>query len=416
MARHWQRGRPFILLVLLIVGLALTVRWLPPLVKSAQATQLARSALPGRSQPTPLAPALPGTLRFAAIGDYGGGGQAEAAVAALVASWNPDFVITQGDNNYPAGEATTIDPHIGQFYHDYIFPYTGSYGAGAAENRFFPALGNHDWITAGAQPYLAYFTLPGNERYYDFVRGAVHFFAVDSDSHEPDGITASSTQALWLQTALAAAPEPWKLVYFHHAPYSSSAHGSNTTLQWPFAAWGATAVLAGHDHSYERILMDGFPYFVNGLGGYTIYAFGAPVAGSEARFNSDFGAMLLEATETQLTFQFITQAGVLVDTFSLTAPVTLTPTATATPTDTPTATATPTPLPCCDFNGDGEQDVIDVQIAAVVWMTPNPHYDFNGNGVVDIYDIGVVVAAWKMPLATPIVSQADESNHRRHVA
>ncbi len=60
--------------------------------------------------------------------------------------------------------------------------------------------------------------------------------------------------------------------------------------------------------------------------------------------------------------------------------------------------------------------MIDVQIAAVVWMTPNPHYDFNGNGVVDIYDIGVVVAAWKMPLATPIVSQADESNHRRHVA
>ena len=187
----------------------------------------------------------PGTLRFAVIGDYGGGGQAEAAVAALVTSWNPDLVITLGDNNYPAGEATTIDPHIGQFYHDFIFPYTGSYGAGATENRFFPATGNHDWMTGALQPYLDYFTLPGNERYYDFGRGAVHFFAVDSDSQEPDGITDSSTQALWLQNALAAAPEPWKLIYFHHAPYSSAAHGSNTTLQWPYAAWGATAGMSG---------------------------------------------------------------------------------------------------------------------------------------------------------------------------
>ena len=80
----------------------------------------------------------------------------------------------------------------------------------------------------------------------------------------------------------------------------------------------------------------------------------------------------------------------------------------------PTATDMPTPLPCCDFNGDGEQDVADIQIVAAAWMSPDARYDFNGNGVVDIYDIGVVVAAWKMPLTTPIVSQADKANHRRY--
>jgi hypothetical protein len=65
-------------------------------------------------------------------------------------------------------------------------------------NQFFPTLGNHDWYTPGAQPYLDYFHLPGNERYYDFVWGPVHFFAIDSDENEPDGVNQSSVQAKWL--------------------------------------------------------------------------------------------------------------------------------------------------------------------------------------------------------------------------
>ena len=27
-------------------------------------------------------------------------------------------------------------------------------------------------------------------------------------------------------------------------------------MQWPYTAWGATAVLSGHQHSYERINRD----------------------------------------------------------------------------------------------------------------------------------------------------------------
>src|ERR1043165_2715467 len=57
------------------------------------------------------------------IGDYGSGTTNELAVANLVKSWNPDFIMTVGDNNYPYGEASTIDQNVGQFFHDYIFPY-----------------------------------------------------------------------------------------------------------------------------------------------------------------------------------------------------------------------------------------------------------------------------------------------------
>ena len=90
-------------------------------------------------------------IRFAVIGDYGTGLQDEGDVAALVDNWQPDFVITTGDNNYPSGASETIDAHIGQFYHAYIYPYLGTFSPGADVNRFFPSLGNHDWDTSAAQ-------------------------------------------------------------------------------------------------------------------------------------------------------------------------------------------------------------------------------------------------------------------------
>ncbi len=288
-------------------------------------------------------PQTPASVRFAVVGDYGWQGQPEADVSSLIHSWNPDMVITTGDNNYDSGAASTIDQNIGQYYHDYIYPYTGGYGSGAPFNQFFPTLGNHDWDTTGAAPYLSYFTLPGNERYYDYVQGPVHFFVVDSDPREPDGITSSSTQGLWLQGRLAAATEPWKLVYFHHPPYSSgSSHGNTPALQWPFQAWGATAVLSGHEHNYERIIINNFPYFVDGLGGRSIYGFGAPIAGSVVRYNANYGAMLVDASSSSITFKFYARPipGTLIDTYTINAP-----TATPTSTPSPTWTATQTPIP-----------------------------------------------------------------------
>src|SRR4029077_2269178 len=68
---------------------------------------------------------------FAIIGDYSAGTPARD-VSNLVKGWNPDFIITTGDTNYPDGQASTIDANIGQYYHEFISPYLGSYGAGSA--------------------------------------------------------------------------------------------------------------------------------------------------------------------------------------------------------------------------------------------------------------------------------------------
>lgn len=257
------------------------------------------------------------TISFAVIGDYGQAGQGEADVARLVTGWNPDFIISAGDNNYDSGAAKTIDENVGQYYHNYIYPYTGAYGPGAKFNKFFPTLGNHDWITSDASPYKEYFHIPGNKRYYDFIQGPVHFFMLDSDPNEPDGILETSTQALWLKNTLAGSTSPWNIVILHHPPFSSGRHGPTVALQWPFKAWGVDAVLAGHDHTYERLLEDNLPYFVDGLGGATIYEFRVPVPGSQVRYNADFGALRVQASDSTVKFEFINRNGVVIDTFTL---------------------------------------------------------------------------------------------------
>ena len=59
------------------------------------------------------------------------------------------------------------------------------------------------------------------------------------------------------------------------------------------------------------------PYFVNGAGGFSLYAFHAPVAGSAVRFNGDNGAMLVEVDQNAATFRFFTRGGSLVDTHTV---------------------------------------------------------------------------------------------------
>jgi len=275
-------------------------------------SELLRLALP-KVEPPPK-----GTVRFAVIGDYGSGNHIERQVAQMVESWKPDFIATVGDNNYPIGEAKTIDQNIGKFYHAYISPYRGRYGTGAMQNRFVPIIGHRDWDSPiGLQPYLDFFTLPGNERYYDFVWGPVHFFMLDTDEREPDGASASSIQGRWLERKLEQSKARWKLVFAHHAPYSSGRVPAFQHMRWPFKAWGTDAVLSGYYHVYERLLVGDLPYFINGLGGAFISGFGETDRNSQFRYDENNGAMLVDAGDAQITFRFVNRDGRLVDEYVL---------------------------------------------------------------------------------------------------
>ena len=136
-------------------------------------------------------------LACSAIGDFGRTTPYATGTAKIVLGWAPDFVVTAGDNTYTGGG---YDQDVGLFYHSLIGNYQGTHGKGAKTNRFWPSLGNHDHDSA----YEAFFTLPGNERYYDFVEGDVHFFMINSNKGEPDGTSPDSVQGQWLKAHLAA--------------------------------------------------------------------------------------------------------------------------------------------------------------------------------------------------------------------
>ncbi|MBE3134684.1 MAG: metallophosphoesterase, partial [Acidobacteria bacterium] len=266
-------------------------------------------------------------LRFAVITDYGKDNPPEADVAALVKAWNPDFIVTAGDNNQGSGWGGTpegIDPNVGQYYSDYIGNYQGAYGPGSETNRFFPAMGNHDYNTTdGYSAFTDYFTLPGNERYYDFAFGPARFFVLNCASlggYEPDGISRTSVQAMWLHDTMGASTSPWNFVILHDSPYTSSdRHGSNPEVQWPYGPWGADAVVSGHVHVYERLEIGGLTYLVAGVGGDSWATFGTPIPGSIVQYTGDQGAMLVEVGTALTRIRYYTRTGLLQDDFTLVA-------------------------------------------------------------------------------------------------
>jgi len=260
---------------------------------------------------------------FANIGDFGNAsnGTALADVANLVKSWGPAFIVTNGDNIYNSDDYATV---VGTHYGAYIT-------SDLQTNKFWPALGNHDYNDASLADFQSYFTLPNNERYYDLIRNGVHFFIVNSSlpslggtSPEADGVTSSSIQGDWLRLSLAVSSARWRVVIVHDPPYTDHTPDfpGHAVLRWPYKAWGADVVISGDGHTYQRYEVDGLPYLVNGLGGAIISSFQATPNANDAirqfKYNENYGAIKGTISCNTLTFEFINITGTVVDTLTLT--------------------------------------------------------------------------------------------------
>ena len=291
-----------------------------------------------------VAPAAVTPVTFAIIGDFGVNDANEQAVADIVAAHNVDFVITVGDNIYSSSNYATF---VGTYYGSFI---------GLTPKKFFPALGNHDLDDVCGVDcntgYLNYFgpTLPGagvtstntsgSNNYYDFVQGPVHFFVLDTEHiSSTSSPNTSGAQYLWLQAQLPASTSLYNVVIVPQTPYSSSSLHSGVGpdggasleyLQWPFEAWGATAVFSGDEHNYERLMRDDnadateLPYIVTGNGGRVLNGFDTPaVTGSQVRLQQ-FGAVIATADGSGITFEERTvgggSLGTLSDTVTVDAP------------------------------------------------------------------------------------------------
>jgi hypothetical protein len=217
-------------------------------------------------------------LRFWAVGDVAKQTLQQAAVRdaylqhkgnAPVHGW-----IMLGDNAYNNGLDQEYQLGFFNFYQQQVLPNT----------VLWPVVGNHDYAnnytlrTTYQIPYLDIFSLPkngecgglpsGNERYYSFNYGNVHFINLDSYGLEQvNGTwygladTAFSPQVNWLKADLLANTMPWVIVSFHHPPYCMGTHNSDiegdlvalrTYLNPILERYNVDLVLNGHCHTYQR--------------------------------------------------------------------------------------------------------------------------------------------------------------------
>jgi uncharacterized protein (TIGR03382 family) len=276
---------------------------------------------------------VPGTRRvhFAAVGDFGTGGEQQKAVFARMASARPELLVALGDNAYASGTEAELQNNL-------FAPMASLLPA----VPFFPVAGNHEYVTDQSQPYLDNFYLPdessGTERYYSFDWGHVHFVGLDSSCAIGLASKARCTlaaQKAWVEKDLAQSDAAWKVVYFHHPPWSSGAHGSQLTMRREFdplfQKYGVDLVLSGHDHNYERshpMVGDevaaagkrGIPYLVVGGGGANLRDFttSSKPSWSAVRNNSDYGFLNVDVIEGTLTAKLQTIDGKVADSFTLT--------------------------------------------------------------------------------------------------
>lgn len=241
---------------------------------------------------------------FNAVGDLGDPGTNTDAVAAAVIADNPEIFFALGDLTYNDDFAADFGVNYQSFLD--------------AEN-VVPVPGNHDVIGGDLDAFKAYFdaVIGNNGQNYEVAFGPLHILVYNSE--DTGNIDVNSAQAEWLRAKLLLSTARWKIVLMHRPPFSSgTTHGSTAALQLPFKAWGADVVLAGHEHNYERIVTDDFPYIVVGTGGRPLYPFGAAVAGSAFRNNTTYGRLIGEVTCDSMILSYKTVDGTVLDTYTIT--------------------------------------------------------------------------------------------------
>ena len=268
-------------------------------------------------------PSAPGTFRtapvgedssfsFAVVGDSGGGGKGQLAVAALLGRLEPDLILHTGDVVYPGGEERHYDRRFFAPYRSLI-----------KDVPVFPVLGNHDVREEHGAAFLENFHPPldrpgSTKRYYSFDWGDAHFVALDSELYYDDKGSSAAQQKAFLERDLAATRKRWKVAFLHRSPYGSSRHGGDQTvrddLEPLFARHGVDLVFAGHDHVYERsVPIRGVTYVVSGGGGRRLYPAGK--GRLTAYSKSAHHAVLVSVDGRRLSLEAVEPDGTVFDRF-----------------------------------------------------------------------------------------------------
>jgi len=256
------------------------------------------------------APARAGRFTFAVVGDLGNGNANEVAVASMIESWRPDFVLTVGDNAYPLGAATLLDRAI-----------FGPYAAVMRASAWFPALGNHDVKANGGKPELEAFHSLGHERWYRFTWGNAAVVVLDSTV----SVAPGSPQLRFARSAFGL-PSCFRFAAWHHPPWeppgSSVSPGLRRTIVPLVQKHGVQIVFQGHLHAYARSRPHrGVLYVAVGTGGAELDDDAEDLTIPSARVvEGRFGALRVDVADRTARFRYQTVDGTVRDDFRLSCP------------------------------------------------------------------------------------------------
>ncbi|MEI9913353.1 MAG: metallophosphoesterase [Bacteroidota bacterium] len=277
------------------------------------------------------------SLNFVVIGDWGRNGenyQKEVATAMGQAARDigAQFVIATGDNFYPYGVKSTADYH-------WIASFETIYRAQSLHVKWFPVLGNHDYIS-NPDAEVEYSQISSRwdmpSRYYSkkyFINGdttqGVLLAFIDTDPFEKkmqgrktDSVkyTVSSTedQQKWLEQVLNDNTVKWKIVVGHHPVYTGGwRSGTQETkkmrafLEPMFQKYGVNFYIAGHEHHLEYTKPEGIThYIISGSGSEARKTAMHPEGGKFAA--SEQGFVTFSFSGNQAMLQFINYTGKII--------------------------------------------------------------------------------------------------------
>ena len=206
------------------------------------------------------------SFAFAVFGDSRTSPEQSAGVGRQMAGHQPHFLLHSGDL---VSNGTIYEQWEEQFF--------SPLGEALAHIPFFPVLGNHE---QNSEHFYDFFP---SGPWYSFDCGNARFIALDTNAAS-GGFEPGTEQHAWLERTLAETSALWRVVWFHHPPYSSGNHGPSVTQREALAPllekYQVDVIFNGHDHIYERSFPmqanrredeSGIIYVVTGGGGAPLY-------------------------------------------------------------------------------------------------------------------------------------------------
>ena len=223
-------------------------------------------------------------IRIGVIGDSGFGEAVTFQLAEEMASHQPEFVIHTGDLVYNVYQ----DPSPAQaFIRKFYQPMADLLHA----VPIYPVFGNHEGYedTYWRERPFYYSAFPplengtsgedfdgvsGQREWYAFARSGFQFIFLNSQQFYD--LELREEQNAWLQDKLGESTSLTNIVVFHIPPLTSGYHrddGIPIRQAWVplFEEANVALALAGHDHNYERLELNGITYIVSGGGSTILY-------------------------------------------------------------------------------------------------------------------------------------------------